>query len=408
MSASRGKSLAMAACRTNRIRSLAILLVLPMLGCGSTRPAKTQTELLEAREARQQEYHQLSGDLIQRLIVRVKSEYDDQAAGKTSQPPVLNLLVISGGGDWGAFGAGFLKGWGQVTGPMARPKFDAVTGVSTGALIAPFAYLGDDDSINTIENIYRHPQKDWVKERWPFYFWPTNQSFATVPGLERELRERVDMAFLSRIAAESRSNRALLVNTTDVDNGDMWVWDVGQEAQHAVQTGDSSRVLQVLLASAGIPAAFPFRIIDGVMYVDGGITGNILYGGRMAEESSFPAVWQKDYPNLAIPKVRYWVIFNNQIKPSPQVTEPRWPAVFSRSMEMSTRAATITSMRHLFAQAEISRLKRNATIEVRVVAVPDNWVAPEPGVFVPQTMNALTDLGEKMGADPSSWMTKSP
>lgn len=200
----------------------------------------------------------------------------------------------------------------------------------------------------------------------------------------------------------------LLVNTTDLDNGDMWVWDVGEEAQRAVDKKDPERVLQVLLASAGIPAAFPFRIIDGTMYVDGGITGNILYGGRVAEDKSFPAVWQKTYPNLPIPAIRYWVIFNNQIKPRPQVTEPRWPAVFARSMEMSTRAATVTSMRHLFAQAEISHLKRGANIEVRIVSVPDNWVAPKPGVFVKETMNALSDLGEKMGADPASWSSESP
>jgi hypothetical protein len=317
-----------------RISSIGILCLSLLIGCGSTRPAKTESELLQARDARQAQFHQLTGDLMQRLVARVKGEYDDYSAGKTSQPPVVDLLIISGGGDWGAFGAGFLKGWGRVTGPMARPTFDGVTGVSTGALIAPFAFLGDEDSINNIENIYRHPQKDWVEQRWPFYFLPSNQSFATVPGLERELREKVDVAMLKRIAAESQSDRSLLVNTTDVDDGDMWVWDIGQEAKRAVQAGDTDRVLQILLASAGIPAAFPFRIIDGVMYVDGGVTGNIIYGGRTQEESSFPALWQKTYPNLAIPKIRYWVIFNNQFKPVPQVTEPRWPAVFSRSMEM--------------------------------------------------------------------------
>src|ERR1700677_2461431 len=104
----------------------------------------------------------------------------------------------------------------------------------------------------------------------------------------------------------------------------MYVRDVRHDAQRAVETGDTDRVLKILLASAGIPAAFPFRIIDGVMYVDGGVSGNILYGGRVLEDNSFAAVWQKTYPNLPIPKLRYWVIFNNQIRPAPQVTEPRW------------------------------------------------------------------------------------
>jgi hypothetical protein len=80
----------------------------------------------------------------------------------------------------------------------------------------------------------------------------------------------------------------------------------------------------------------------------------------------------------------------------------------ARSIELATRAATITSMRHLFAQAEISRLKRGGEFEVRVVAVPDDFVAPKGGTFVKETMNALADLGERMGADPTSWRTEPP
>src|SRR5262249_52441130 len=163
---------------------------------------------------------------------------------------------------------------------------------------------------------------------------------------------------------------------------------------------------QILLASSGIPAAFPFREIDGSIYVDGGVTGNILYGGGTREDQSFLAIWADAYPNLPLPKVRYWVIFNNQLRPLPQVTAPTWVGVISRAVEMGTRSATITAMRHLFAQAEISRLKRGGTVEVRVVAVPNDFVPPKPGTFIKETMNALADLGEKMGGDSSSWMTQ--
>lgn len=108
---------------------------------------------------------------------------------------------------------------------------------------------------------------------------------------------------------------------------------------------------------------------------------------------------------LPVPTMRFWVIFNNQLRPRPQVTAPTWPAVVTRSIEMGTRAATINSMRHLFAQAEISRLKRSGGFEVRVVAVPDDFVPPKEGVFVKETMNALADLGERMGADSTLWRT---
>jgi predicted acylesterase/phospholipase RssA len=78
---------------------------------------------------------------------------------------VYDILVLSGGGDWGAFGAGVLQGWSRVHGPLAMPVFDVVTGVSTGALIAPFAFLGDARSLATIVELYRNPGSDLVKQR---------------------------------------------------------------------------------------------------------------------------------------------------------------------------------------------------------------------------------------------------
>jgi hypothetical protein len=249
----------------------------------------------------------------------LKARYDAQPGA----PVVYDILVLSGGGDWGAFGAGFLKGWSHVQGPLAMPEFDVVTGVSTGALIAPFAFLGDARSLDTIVELYRNSGPDLVKQRWPFYFLPANESFATVPGLERELRARVDLAILRRIADASRQGRFLLVNTTDVDDGGSRVWDVGSEAQRAVDSGDVERVHRILLASAGIPGAFPFREIDGALYVDGGVTGNILYGGGTREERGLPALWAETYPDLPVPTIRFWVIFNNQLRPLPQVRQRR-------------------------------------------------------------------------------------
>jgi predicted acylesterase/phospholipase RssA len=388
-----------------RTTALLLLVLLPLcFGCAGHRPAKAQTQLLAWRKDRDAEYTQISQDLVRRMVQEVKARYDQHPGA----PAVVDMLVISGGGDWGAFGAGFLKGWSRVRGPTAKPEFDAVTGVSTGALISPFAFLGDEESIDLIEALYRNPKPDWVKKRWPLYFLPSRQSFATVPGLERELRERLDMAMAHRIAEQSWRGRFLLVNTTDLDDGSMWVWNVGSESERAVATGDLERVRRILLASSGIPGAFPFRVIDGSLYVDGGVTGNILYGGRLRENQSIPAVWAATYPTLPVPKVRFWILFNNQLRPRPQVTAPTWPAVVKRSLELEIRFATLTSMRHLFAQAEIARLKHGGDFEVRIAAVPDDFTPPKPEAFAKETMNALADLGERMGADPASWRTEAP
>src|SRR5215475_8902041 len=148
-------------------------------------------------------------------------------------------------------------------------------------------------------------------------------------------------------------------------------------AQRAVESGNVDRVYRILLASAGIPGAFPFREIDGALYVDGGVTGNILYGGATREERTLPAVWAETYPDLPVPTVRYWVIFNNQPRPLPQVTAPTWTAIVAHSLEMGTRAATVTAIRHLSAQAGIAEIKRGGQVEVRVVAVPNDFVPPK-------------------------------
>jgi len=90
------------------------------------------------------------------------------------------------------------------------------------------------------------------------------------------------------------------------------------------------------------------------------------------------------------------------------VTQERWPDIMGRATIMATQTSTMNSMRHLYAMAEIAKLKHNVELEVRVMAVPDEWVPPKPGTFVAEVMNNLADLGEKMGANPASWRTDPP
>jgi Patatin-like phospholipase len=400
------------------IRWLVATITVPLIaaglvlsGCGPAmkRPEVDRQKLIKLRSEGDEQAAGSSQRIVVRLLQRTKAEYDRRAAAG-QPPPIIDILIVSGGGDWGAFGAGFLKGWLKVPAqhPLAKPEFDAVTGVSTGALIAPFAFLGDEGSIDEIVNLYRNPGADWVKQRGMLFFLPDNISFAEVPGLEREMRSHITMDLVRRVANADADGRLVAVNTTNLDDGTSRVFDLGAEARRAVNENNLDRIHSVMLASAGIPGAFPFRIIDDELYVDGGVTGNIVYGGRISEDHSLPALWQSAYPNLPIPKMRFWVIFNNQFRPMPVVTAPNWPSVIQRAMETSTRAATATAVRHLFAIAEISRLKRKADIEVRVVSIPGDWFPPVPGTFIKETMNNLADLGEKMGADPASWSNQPP
>ena len=376
---------------------LLLLIVLVTASCASQdRPERSTRELMAARQAVDAKRADAFTGLMRPFLKRAESR------------KAVDFLIISGGGDWGAFGAGVLKGWGRVQGDMARPEFDVVTGVSTGAMIAPFAFLGDDESIERIVQLYRHPKEDWVRSRGLIFFMPNNPSFYALPGLEREMRQSLDRKLLERIATQEGNGRSLLVNTTNIDLGDMQAWDIVAETKAALAAGKEDHVYSILLASAGIPAIFPARGIGNYLYVDGAITGNILYGGRAREEDSFPARWRAAHPQSPMPRVRYWVIFNNQLRFPPEVVRERWPDLMTRASIMATQTSTKNSMRHLFAQAEVVRLKYGADVQVRVMSVPESWVPPKPGSFVAEVMNELADLGEKMGADPSTWRTEAP
>ena len=377
------------------------------IGCGPAhREDRTMDALLQARAQDDAARAAESARLINRLVDN--SERKQAHLTPPTTRATVDILVISGGGDWGAFGAGVLKGWGKVQGDLARPKFDVVTGVSTGALIAPFAFIGDDASIEQIVHLYRNPKKDWVKSRGTFYFLPNNPSFFSLPGLERDLKEVVTPAMLQRIVTEGDAGRELVINTTNIDFGDIHAWDTVEASREALQKNDPDHVRRLMLASAGMPGLFPARDIDNCLYVDGAVTSNILYGGRMKAEDSFWGVWKQRNPDKPIPKLRYWVIFNNQFRFPPQVTQEKWPDIMGRGSVMATQSATVNSMRHLYLLAELARLKTGAEVEVRVLAVPEAYVPSEPGAFLKTVMNELADLGEKLGADPANWRTESP
>ena len=375
-------------------------LALAVLAACATPPERAPRSADELAVARRTE------DTQRTLELRLLSEKFLRHA-EAKQGKAIDFLIISGGGDWGAFGAGVLKGWGRVKGDLARPQFDVVTGVSTGALIAPFAFLGDEASIDRVIELYRNPQKDTAVSRGLLFFLPDNPSLYVLPGLERELRDTMQRAMLERIVAEGEKGRVLLVNTTNVDLGDNRVWDLVAEARRAL-AGDEDRLRRVLLASAGIPAVFPARGIDEYLHVDGAITGNILYGGETREQDSVHARWHARHPKRAMPRLRYWVIFNNQVRFPPQITRERWPDIMGRTTIMATQTSTLNSLRHLYAMAEVARLKYKADIEVRLITVPEHFVPSKPGTFVKEVMNDLADLGERMGADPASWRTEAP
>jgi hypothetical protein len=367
------------------------------------REAKTQSELAaqfaedmkNVAEANRRD----SEHIVQALYAR--QQHDPNTT--------LDFLLLSGGGDHGAFGTGFLLGWADVPpGVNALPKFDGVSGVSTGALIAPFAFLGTQADYETIDRLFRNPKPDWWKRRGLLFFLPDNASLAAVPGLERDLRAQVTLPFAKRIVQAATPGRVLPIQATDLDNGIANAFDLIEAAREAVAQDDPAIVSNILLSSGAIPGAFPPVEIDGRLYADGGIASNFFYGGPMPEEDTFGATWRRMHPDAPVPKTRYWVIINQYIEPNPVTVQPTWPSVVERSLYVSVRSSEAIALRHLYAIAEATKLRGDGDVEVRWVAVPQAWRPPNNRVFDEANMRALSDVGKRLGADPNSWNTTAP
>lgn len=341
-------------------------------------------------------------EAVSHMIERVKGR---TSTAPGAEPTTLHILAMSGGGDYGAFGAGFLVGWGDVKQTeWQRPQFDAVTGVSTGAMLAPFAYVGTDESFRAVETFYRNPKKDWIVERGLLFFLPSNPSFMTIPGLSRDLREAINPEFIGKMAQQWNEGKVLAISATNLDLGRQKFWEVGSQAAAAVENGDYARVQDIMLASAAIPAVFPPVQIGDAIYGDGGVTANVFLRLDVRNPQAFLPRWKAEHPKLPFPKVRYWVIINNQLRHIPKTVQLRWPDVVSPSLATSIRSATIAEVRWLASEIDYVNAVYDTDIELRVIAIPNDWRPPVPGDFKKETMDSLADLGRKLGADPKSWM----
>src|SRR5215831_2836743 len=125
--------------------------------------------------------------------------------GETGPLPPAAFLALSGGGDNGAFGAGFLNGW---TAAGTRPKFKLVTGISTGALIAPFAFLGPAYD-NHLKALFTTTSSHEILETRSLIGGLTSDAMADTAPLRRLIGKHIDRAMLDAIAAEYANGREL-------------------------------------------------------------------------------------------------------------------------------------------------------------------------------------------------------
>jgi hypothetical protein len=214
----------------------------------------------------------------------VKEKWAQTRAGRPhlmakGKRPIVNFLALSGGGSDGAFGAGVLVGW---TASGKRPEFDLVTGVSTGALTAPFAFLGPKYD-PALKHVFTQSSTKDIAIMQPVRGLLGGDSLASNAPLAKVIAYYIDEGFLREVSEEHRKGRRLLIGTTNLDAERPVIWDMGR-----IATSGSPDALQlfrtVLLASAAIPAVFPPGFIkvavEGAVYdemhVDGGTTREVF------------------------------------------------------------------------------------------------------------------------------------
>ena len=345
--------------------------------------------------------------MIETVVSRLEREYNLHKYG--GEEFVYDILAISGGGEKGAFGSGFLDAWGSAPeGEFARPEFDMITGVSTGALIAPFAFIGTDESYSTIVDFYSNPEPNWVKKRGALYFKTGHVSLFNTCHLQEMIRSAVDESLIKEIAAASAEDRLLLIGTTNLDAGIGRIFNLGHEAEVALESGVYDRIATILIASSAVPAVFPPVEIDGLYYADGGATSNLFITGFPAADGPV-ARFKERNPGAPLPKVRVWVQINGKIRQEPAVTQPSWPSVAGRSLGTLMASEEIFALNLIRLMTLEVKTDRGLDAEYHIVSIPhDTPPNTSKEMFDKDYMRGLEKLGRAMGADPNSWTKEIP
>jgi hypothetical protein len=334
-----------------------------------------------------------------------------------------NYLVVSSGGVEGAFGAGLLVGW---TATGTRPEFQVVTGVSSGAMIAPFAFLGSayDGSLRDIYSSFS--SKDLVERRSVLQVLQGDSIMDTAP-LRRLIDQYLGDAEIAQIAAEGRKGRKLLIGTTNLNAGRPVVWDLtkiaGSGAPNARQfIGD------LILASASIPGVFPpVRIgveSGGVRYdevhVDGGVTAQLFLGPagidwrRVTERfrvRGLPQVYvirnARAYPKLMALRTRVSPLLENSVSALSREPDGRleWREVESSKSSILLRAMqSMILARGLYDAVQLYIKSHGDDLGFNLARIPDDFTLGSTEFYDRTYMQGLFDRAYAMAKDGYPWL----
>jgi hypothetical protein len=314
----------------------------------------------------------------------------------------VNVLALSGGGANGAFGAGLLNGW---TAAGTRPVFKLVTGISTGALITPFPFLGSDYD-STLRDFYTTiSTKDIYNERSYLAILFDPSSMVDTTPLQTILAKQVNEQVLAEVAQAHQRGRRLFIGTTNMEAGKLVIWDMGAIATSG-KPGALELFRKVMLASASIPVAFPAVYIPVVadgkryeeMHVDGGTATQVFFYGFTLD---LHAAQQQAGLQGRTP-VRLYVVCNGKLTVPWQLMLPSILPIAERSLHGLLGAQVVGDLYRIYTIAQ------RDGIEFNLVHIPEDYDIDAKESFDREAMNRLYQLGYEWARAGYPWQHLPP
>ena len=312
-------------------------------------------------------------------------------------------LALSGGGDHGAFGAGFLKGWSQSG---TRPVFKIVTGISTGALIAPFAMLGPYyDEI--LQKAYTTVTVDDVMKKKSIAGAYWRESLVDNHPLQEMVHEVISDEVIDAIGAAHKKGQRLFIATTNFDAQRPVIWNMGAVA-NSKHPDAYALFRKILIASTSIPVLFPPAFVevevDGKtyeeMHVDGGTVGQMFFYGSSMD-------WQavlRDASGIENPIDRsiLYAIIDGEVDPEHEPVRRRLMPITDRTIKTLIKVSAWSALYRMYLHAEVGGYGFN------FVNLPDDYAAKNKQPYDPEEMNRMFEIGYEMGLKGEGWQEIPP
>lgn len=334
----------------------------------------------------------LQGDALTARMEAMRTQLQESGLAETP----AQVLAISGGGDNGAYGAGLLKGWSESG---SRPEFLVVTGISTGALTAPFAFLGPEYD-DRLEYCYTTLSTDDLVQDKGLLEGLSGDSLGDPAGLRAMLAQQLDEETYRRIGEEHRRGRRLFIGTTNLDRMEPTIWNVSGIAADDVP-GGRELVCDIIVASASIPGYFPPVMIDVVgtdgeiydeMHVDGGVSTQVF---------TYPVSLRMRDVTLAEPTSPgdpiVWVIRNAPLVFRFEPTDRAVMPIAGRAISGLIRSNGIGDLYRIW----LTALRDG--FDFRLASIPFDFDAEPQEAFDPIYMKKLFERGRADALDGTAW-----